>query len=68
VYSEKELIREFEKIAATLVPEKDWSMRISAMRRVEGLVAGGTTSILFVFIFEMKFYFLVSHLMESFFC
>jgi CLIP-associating protein 1/2 len=43
VYSEKELIREFEKIAATLVPEKDWSMRISAMRRVEGLVAGGAT-------------------------
>ncbi|XP_010467930.1 PREDICTED: CLIP-associated protein [Camelina sativa] len=43
VYSEKELIREFEKVAATLVPEKDWSMRISAMRRVEGLVAGGAT-------------------------
>ncbi|CDY31988.1 BnaA07g00070D [Brassica napus] len=43
VYSEKELIREFEKIASTLVPEKDWSMRISAMRRVEGLVAGGAT-------------------------
>ena len=42
MYSEKELIREFEKIASTLVPEKDWSMRISAMRRVEGLVAGGT--------------------------
>lgn len=45
VYSEKELIREFEKIASTLVPEKDWSMRISAMRRVEGLVAGGTYSV-----------------------
>ncbi|CAH2051173.1 unnamed protein product [Thlaspi arvense] len=43
VYSEKELIREFEKVASTLVPEKDWSMRISAMRRVEGLVAGGAT-------------------------
>ncbi|XP_077250889.1 CLIP-associated protein-like [Tasmannia lanceolata] len=43
VYSEKELIREFEKIASTLVPEKDWSVRIAAMQRVEGLVFGGAT-------------------------
>ncbi|XP_065873538.1 CLIP-associated protein [Euphorbia lathyris] len=41
VYSEKELIREFEKIGSTLVPEKDWSVRIAAMQRVEGLVLGG---------------------------
>jgi CLIP-associating protein 1/2 len=41
VYSEKELMREFEKIGATLVPEKDWSVRISAMQRVEGLIVGG---------------------------
>ncbi|CAA2934086.1 CLIP-associated isoform X1 [Olea europaea subsp. europaea] len=41
VYSEKELIREFEKIASTLVPDKDWSIRIAAMQRVEGLVSGG---------------------------
>lgn len=41
VYSEKELAREFEKIALTLVPEKDWSIRIGAMQRVEGLVIGG---------------------------
>ncbi|KAI3449855.1 hypothetical protein Pfo_006520 [Paulownia fortunei] len=41
VYSEKELIREFEKIASTLVPDKDWSIRIAAMQRVEGLVFGG---------------------------
>ncbi|XVE78036.1 hypothetical protein DITRI_Ditri13aG0111900 [Diplodiscus trichospermus] len=41
VYSDKELIREFEKIASTLVPEKDWSIRIAAMQRVEGLVCGG---------------------------
>ncbi|KAF5731403.1 CLIP-associated protein [Tripterygium wilfordii] len=41
VYSEKELIREFEKIASTLVPEKDWSIRIAAMQRVEALVVGG---------------------------
>ncbi|WOL00181.1 CLIP-associated protein [Canna indica] len=41
VYSEKELIKEMEKIASTLVPEKDWSLRISAMQRVEGLVFGG---------------------------
>ncbi|XP_076944908.1 CLIP-associated protein-like [Bidens hawaiensis] len=43
VYSEKELIREFEKIASTLVPEKDWSLRIGALQRVEGLVLGGAT-------------------------
>ncbi|KAL2344951.1 hypothetical protein Fmac_006236 [Flemingia macrophylla] len=42
VYSDKELIREFEKIASTLVPEKDWSIRIAAMQRVEGLVLGGS--------------------------
>ncbi|KAJ8749496.1 hypothetical protein K2173_025691 [Erythroxylum novogranatense] len=41
VYSEKELVREFEKIASTLIPEKDWSVRIAAMQRVEGLVLGG---------------------------
>lgn len=41
VYSEKELIREIEKISATLVPEKDWSIRIAAMQRVEGLLLGG---------------------------
>ncbi|KAI8007630.1 CLIP-associated protein [Camellia lanceoleosa] len=42
VYSEKELIREFEKIASTRVPEKDWSVRIGAMQKVEGLVIGGS--------------------------
>lgn len=41
VYSDRELIREFEKIASTLVPEKDWSIRIAAMQRVEGLLFGG---------------------------
>ncbi|URD78353.1 HEAT repeat family protein [Musa troglodytarum] len=40
VYSEKELMREMEKIASTLVPEKDWSLRIAAMQRVESLVYG----------------------------
>lgn len=43
VYSEKELVREFEKIASTLIPDKDWSIRIAAMQRVEGLVIGGAT-------------------------
>ncbi|XP_065030000.1 CLIP-associated protein-like isoform X2 [Musa acuminata AAA Group] len=43
VYSEKELMREMEKIASTLVPEKDWSLRIAAMQRVESLVYGGAT-------------------------
>jgi CLIP-associating protein 1/2 len=41
LHSEKELLREFEKIAATLVPEKDWSLRIAAMQRIEALVYGG---------------------------
>lgn len=41
IYSDKELVREIEKIAATLVPEKDWSIRIAAMQRIEGLVVGG---------------------------
>jgi len=41
VYSEKELIREIDKIASTLVPEKDWSIRIAAMQRIESLVLGG---------------------------
>lgn len=41
VYSEKELIREIDKVSSTLVPEKDWSIRIAAMQRVEGLVLGG---------------------------
>ncbi|KAH9607642.1 hypothetical protein KSS87_014164 [Heliosperma pusillum] len=43
VYSDKELVREIEKIAATLVPEKDWSLRIGAMQRVEAFVLGGAT-------------------------
>ncbi|XP_028765579.1 CLIP-associated protein [Neltuma alba] len=44
VYSEKELIREIDKIASTLVPEKDWSIRIAAMQRVEGLILGGASN------------------------
>ncbi|KAI3892714.1 hypothetical protein MKX03_020765 [Papaver bracteatum] len=43
VYSEKELVREFDKIGSILVPEKDWSLRIAAMQRVEGLIFGGAT-------------------------
>lgn len=45
VYSEKELVREVEKVVATLVPEKDWSVRIAAMQRFEGLVFGGSCSL-----------------------
>ncbi|KAK7345687.1 hypothetical protein VNO77_16297 [Canavalia gladiata] len=44
VYSE-ELIREIEKIASTLVPEKDRSIRIAAMQRIEGLVLGALSNI-----------------------
>ncbi|MBA0712617.1 hypothetical protein Golax_011704, partial [Gossypium laxum] len=42
--SEKELIREMEKIACMLVAENDWSVRIAAMQRVEAFVIGGATS------------------------
>ncbi|XP_062219673.1 CLIP-associated protein-like [Phragmites australis] len=41
VHSEKELLREFEKVASALNPEKDWSIRIAAMQRIEALVYGG---------------------------
>ena len=41
VHTDKELVREFEKISLTLVPEKDWSIRIAALQRIEGLVLGG---------------------------
>jgi CLIP-associating protein 1/2 len=41
VHSEKELVREIEKIASALNPEKDWSVRIAAMQRIEALVYGG---------------------------
>lgn len=39
--SEKELIREMEKIVCMLLAENDWSVRIAAMQRVEALVIGG---------------------------
>ncbi|XP_012484187.1 CLIP-associated protein isoform X3 [Gossypium raimondii] len=42
--SEKELIREMEKIACMLVAENDWSVRIAAMQQVEAFVIGGATS------------------------
>ncbi|XVE81470.1 hypothetical protein DITRI_Ditri15bG0066700 [Diplodiscus trichospermus] len=41
LYSEKELIREMEKIASMLAVESDWSVRIAAMQQVEALVIGG---------------------------
>ena len=41
VHSEKELVRDFEKVASALNPEKDWSIRIAAMQRIEALVYGG---------------------------
>ncbi|PUZ78233.1 hypothetical protein GQ55_1G436800 [Panicum hallii var. hallii] len=41
VFSEKDLLREIEKVASTLQPDNEWSIRITAMQRVEGLVLGG---------------------------
>eukprot|EP00249_Psilotum_nudum_P025551 c30161_g1_i1 orf=1-531(-) len=43
VYSEKELIKELEKVAAMLTPEQDWSVRMTAMQKIEGLICGGAT-------------------------
>ncbi|KAH7387488.1 hypothetical protein KP509_16G025400 [Ceratopteris richardii] len=44
VYSEKELTKEVEKVTAMLAPEQDWSVRITAMQRIEGLVGGGAAT------------------------
>lgn len=41
VHSEKELVRDFEKVASALNPDKDWSIRIASMQRIEALVYGG---------------------------
>jgi hypothetical protein len=41
VYSERELTKEFEKVAGMLTAEQDWSIRMAAMQRVEGLIFGG---------------------------
>ncbi|KAI4983049.1 hypothetical protein ZWY2020_023541 [Hordeum vulgare] len=41
VFSEKDLIKEIGKITSTLQPENDWSIRITSMQRVEGIVLGG---------------------------
>ncbi|XP_047080200.1 CLIP-associated protein-like [Lolium rigidum] len=41
VFSEKDLIKEIGKATSTLQPDNDWSIRITAMQRVEGIVLGG---------------------------
>nr|CAB3448329.1 unnamed protein product [Digitaria exilis] len=41
VFSEKDLLREIEKVISILQPDNEWSIRIPAMQRVEGLVLGG---------------------------
>lgn len=41
ISSEKELVREIEKVVSMLTPERDWSARIAAMQKVEGLIYGG---------------------------
>lgn len=42
VFSERDLAKEFEKAASMLALAQDWSIRMSAMQRIEGIVAGGT--------------------------
>ncbi|KAM3245146.1 hypothetical protein ACQJBY_056463 [Aegilops geniculata] len=41
VFSEKDLIKEMGKVMSTLQPDNEWSIRITAMQRVEGIVLGG---------------------------
>lgn len=41
VSSDKELVREIERISFNLAPDKEWSIRMAAMQRLEGLVLGG---------------------------
>ena len=41
VCSEKELTKEMENISAMLSSEQEWLVRMAAMQRIEGLVAGG---------------------------
>lgn len=41
VFSEKDLTKEIEKIMSTLQADNEWSIRITAMQRVEGIVLGG---------------------------
>jgi len=40
-FSEKDLAKEFEKAKIMLLPAQDWSVRVSAMQRIAGIVAGG---------------------------
>lgn len=41
IYSERDLAKEIKKAAGILVPEKDWTARMTAMQRLCGLVLGG---------------------------
>lgn len=41
VNSDKELVREIERIAFNMAPDKEWSIRTAAMQRLEGIVLGG---------------------------
>ncbi|XP_024364725.1 CLIP-associated protein isoform X2 [Physcomitrium patens] len=43
IYNERDLAKEFEKATSMLAPAQDWSIRMSAMQRIEGIVAGGAT-------------------------
>jgi hypothetical protein len=45
IFSDKDLIKEIEKVVGLLAPEQDWSVRIAAMQRIEGLLAGGEVSL-----------------------
>ena len=46
VFSERELTKEFEKIASLLKAEQDWSVRMATMQKLEGIIVGGQEGIL----------------------
>lgn len=46
VFSERELTKEFEKIVSLLKAEHDWSIRMAAMQKLEGIIIGGLTIVL----------------------
>jgi CLIP-associating protein 1/2 len=45
VFSERELTKEFEKITNLLKTDHDWSVRMAAMQKFEGIIVGGLQQI-----------------------
>ena len=52
VFSEKDLAREIEEVASISHPNNEWSIWITAMQTMEGLVFGGFKSMFISFLFD----------------